>query len=188
MTQYQGNVLPYLEKHPKIADDVFIAPGACIIGDVEIGAGSSIWFNTVIRGDDFPIRIGERVNVQDGTIIHVHTRYQGTFIGDDVTIGHMALLHACNIESGAFVGMGSIALDGSTVESGAMLAAGAMLTPGKTVKSGELWAGRPARYMRAITEEELGNFEWSFDSYAQRAQEYRTQYGELARGRRQAAE
>lgn len=188
MTQYRGNVLPYLDTWPKIADDVFIAPGASVIGDVEIGAGSSIWFNAVLRGDDFPIRIGERVNVQDGTVIHVHTRYQGTFVGNDVTIGHMALLHACNIQSGAFVGMGAIALDGSTVETGAMLAAGAMLTPGKTVGSGELWAGRPARFMRKLTDDELGSFKWSFDSYAERAQEYRTQYDELAGGRRQAAE
>ncbi len=174
MIRHRGTVLPYLDKRPRIADDAFIAPGACVIGDVEIGAGSSVWFNAVLRGDDRPIRVGERVNIQDGTVVHVHTRYQGTYIGDNVTIGHMALLHACNIHSGAFVGMGAVALDGSTVETGAMLAAGALLTPGKTVRSGELWAGRPARFMRALSEEEIAGFEWSFDSYAERAQEYRT--------------
>ncbi len=179
MSRFSGNVLPYLGTWPRLAPDVFVAHGASVIGDVEIGEGSSVWFNAVIRGDDFPIRIGKRVNVQDGTVIHVHSRFQGTFIGDDVTIGHMALLHACNIESGAFVGMGSIVLDTSTIESGAMLAAGSMLTPGKTVKSGELWAGRPAKFMRNITEEELDGFRWSFESYAERAQEYRTEFAKL---------
>lgn len=178
----QGNILPYRGRWPQIADDVFVAPGASVIGDVTIGAGSSVWFNAVIRGDDMPVTIGERVNVQDGTVIHVHTKFQGTRIGDDVTIGHMALLHACNVESGAFIGMGAIALDTSTVESGAMLAAGAMLTPGKTVKSGELWAGRPAKFMRRITEEELEGFEWSFRSYAERAQEYRNELDALDGG------
>ena len=116
MTDFQGNILPYNGKWPKIADDVFIAPGASVIGDVEIGAGSSVWFNCVLRGDDNPIRIGKRVNVQDGTVIHVHIQTQGTYIGDDVTIGHMALLHACNIADKAFVGMGSIVLDEGTIE------------------------------------------------------------------------
>lgn len=180
----QGNILPYRGRWPRIADDVFVAPGASVIGDVTIGAGSSVWFNAVIRGDDKPVTIGERVNVQDGTVIHVHTRFQGTHIGNDVTIGHMALLHACNIESKAFIGMGAIMLDTSTIESGAMLAAGAMLTPGKTVKSGELWAGRPAKFMRRITEEELEGFDWSFRSYAERAQEYRTEFRTLD-GRRE---
>lgn len=181
MTRREGDVLPYLGTWPRIAEDVFVAPGARVIGDVEIGAGSSVWFNAVVRGDDLPIRIGRRVNIQDGTVIHVHSRFQGTRIGDDVTIGHMALLHACTIESKAFVGMGAIVLDKCTVESGAMLAAGAMLTPGKTIRSGELWAGRPARFMRRITEEELGGFDWSFESYAERAREYRAEYAALGR-------
>ena len=188
MAQLHGNILPYKGKWPKIADDVFIAPGASVIGDVEIGAGSSIWFNAVIRGDDNPVRIGERVNVQDGTVIHVHSKFQGTFIGSDITIGHMALLHACNIQDKAFVGMGSIVLDQCTVESHGMLAGGAMLTPGKTVKSGELWAGRPAKMMRALSEEEIANFDWSFQGYKERAGEYRDEFAALAKARGAAAE
>ena len=188
MTQFHGNILPYNGTWPKIADDVFIAPGACVIGDVEIGAGSSVWFNSVIRGDDKPIRIGERVNIQDGTVIHVHSKFQGTFIGSDITIGHMALLHACNIQDKAFVGMGSIVLDRCTIETGGMLAGGAMLTPGKTVKSGELWAGRPAKFMRALSDEEISGFDWSFQSYAERAGEYRDEYTALDRERGLAAE
>lgn len=183
MTQFQGNILPYKGKWPKIADDVFIAPGASVIGDVEIGAGSSVWFNTVIRGDDNPIRIGERVNIQDGSVIHVHSRYQGTYIGSDITIGHMALLHACNIHDKAFVGMGSIVLDRCTIETHSMLAGGAMLTPGKTVKAGELWGGRPARPMRELSEEEIAGFDWSFESYADRAEEYRMELNALLNAR-----
>ena len=171
MTQFQGNILPYKGKWPKIADDVFIAPGASVIGDVEIGAGSSVWFNTVIRGDENPIRIGERVNIQDGSVIHVHSKYQGTYIGNDITIGHMALLHACTIHHKAFVGMGSIVLDQCTIETHGMLAGGAMLTPGKTVKAGELWGGRPARPMRELSEEEIAGFDLSFERYADRAEE-----------------
>ncbi|HCH56296.1 MAG TPA: gamma carbonic anhydrase family protein [Rhodospirillaceae bacterium] len=183
MTQFQGNILPYKGKWPKIADDVFIAPGASVIGDVEIGAGSSVWFNTVIRGDDNPIRIGERVNIQDGSVIHVHSKYQGTYIGSDITIGHMALLHACNIHDKAFVGMGSIVLDRCTIETHSMLAGGAMLTPGKTVKAGELWGGRPARPMRELSEEEIAGFDWSFESYADRAEEYRMELNALLNAR-----
>ena len=188
MTQFQGNILPYKGKWPKIADDVFVAPGASIIGDVEIGAGSSVWFNTVIRGDDNPIRIGERVNIQDGSVIHVHSKFQGTYIGNDITIGHMALLHACNIQDKAFVGMGSIVLDQCTIETHGMLAGGAMLTPGKTVKAGELWGGRPAKPMRELSEEEIAGFDWSFESYAERAQEYRTELLALANTQDEAAE
>ena len=168
MSQFQGNILPYKGKWPRIADDVFIAPGASVIGDVEIGAGSSVWFNTVIRGDENPIRIGERVNIQDGSVIHVHSKYQGTYIGNDITIGHMALLHA---------------LDRCTIETHSMLAGGAMLTPGKTVKAGELWGGRPARPMRELSEEEIAGFDWSFESYADRAEEYRMELNALLNAR-----
>jgi carbonic anhydrase/acetyltransferase-like protein (isoleucine patch superfamily) len=181
MTQFQGYILPYKGKWPKIADDVFIAPGASVIGDVEIGAGSSVWFNTVIRGDDNPIRIGERVNIQDGSVIHVHSKFQGTYIGNDITIGHMALLHACNIQDKAFVGMGSIVLDQCTIETHGMLAGGAMLTPGKTVPGGQMWGGRPAKPMRDLSQEEIDGFDWSFSSYAERAGEYRDEFAALAK-------
>ena len=188
MTQYQGNILPYKGKWPKIADDVFIAPGASVIGDVEIGAGSSIWFNCVLRGDDNPIRIGERVNVQDGTVIHVHSKFQGTYIGNDITIGHMALLHACTLEDNCFVGMGSIVLDRCTVETHSMLAGGAMLTPGKTVKGGEMWGGRPAKPMRALSEEEIANFAVSVAGYCERADEFRDELAALSDKQGVAAE
>jgi carbonic anhydrase/acetyltransferase-like protein (isoleucine patch superfamily) len=130
-------VLPFRSIRPVIAADAFVAPNAAIIGDVEIGAGSSIWYGCVLRGDVAPIRVGARVNIQDGTIVHVSSVSGGTVIGDDVSIGHLALIHACTLESGSFVGMGAIVMDGAVVESGGFVAAGSLLTPGKRVLAGQ---------------------------------------------------
>lgn len=165
-------VLPYKNILPTLGEDVFIAPTAAVMGDVVIGDESSVWFGCTIRGDVHEIRIGKRTNIQDGTVIHVTRGVSGTYIGDEVTVGHMALLHACTIESGAFVGMGAIVLDEAVIESGAMLAAGAMLTPGKRIPAGELWAGRPAKFMRKLTKEDLDFFPVSADNYARLAKEY----------------
>ena len=147
-------LIAYRDVLPRIADRVFIAPGAAVIGDVEIGAGSSVWFGCVVRGDVNVVRIGERTNLQDGTVVHVAKEGQGTFIGSDITIGHMALLHACTLEDGCFIGMRATIMDGCRVERGAMVAAGALITPGKRVKSGELWAGAPAKPIRQLTDED----------------------------------
>ncbi len=130
---------------PRIDAGAFIAPGAVVYGDVAIGADSSVWFGCVIRGDVQAIRIGARSNIQDGAVIHASTNGAPTLIGDDVTVGHSAVLHACTLESGAFVGLGALVLDRATVHAGGMLAAGAVLTSGKAVGTGELWAGNPAR-------------------------------------------
>jgi carbonic anhydrase/acetyltransferase-like protein (isoleucine patch superfamily) len=159
---------------PQIADDVFIAPGAHVIGKVSIGAGSSIWFNCVLRGDVGRITVGERTNIQDGTIVHVTGGRFDTHIGDDVLIGHGCIIHGCRLENHAFVGMGAIVLDGAVVESDAMLAAGALLTPGKVVKSGELWAGRPAKFLRGLTAAEIAGNRAGAAGYARLAQVYRT--------------
>lgn len=140
---------------PEIADDAFIAPGAQIIGDVKIGAGASIWYNCVLRGDVQSIVVGDRTNIQDGTVVHVTTKTHGTFIGSDCLIGHLAMIHGCTLEDRAFVGLGAIVMDGCVIESDAMLAAGAMLTPGKRIPSGQMWAGRPAKYIRDLTPEEI---------------------------------
>ncbi|MCM0033543.1 gamma carbonic anhydrase family protein [Sandarakinorhabdus limnophila] len=159
---------------PQIADDVFIAPGAHVIGKVSIGAGSSIWFNCVLRGDVGHISVGERTNVQDGTIVHVTGGRFDTHIGDDVLIGHACIIHGCRLENHAFVGMGAIVLDGAVVEPDAMLAAGALLTPGKVVKSGELWAGRPAKFLRSLTAAEIAGNRAGAAGYARLAQVYQT--------------
>ncbi|HOT82867.1 MAG TPA: gamma carbonic anhydrase family protein, partial [Candidatus Defluviicoccus seviourii] len=111
-----GNILPYREILPKIAPSAFIAPTATVIGDVEIGEDAGIWFGCIIRGDVNIIRIGARTNIQDGTIIHVSKDGQGTFIGDEVTIGHMVLLHACTLQSGCFIGMRATIMDDCVVE------------------------------------------------------------------------
>ncbi len=165
-------ILPYRGVLPRIADDAFIAPGAVLVGDVEIGTGSSVWFGCVIRGDEESVRIGERVNLQDGTVIHVHSRKQGAIIGDDVTVGHQVLLHACTLETGAYVGMGAMVMDEAVVEGGAMLAGGALLTQRKVVRRGELWAGRPARLMRAIPPDEAEALARTAQLYAARARLY----------------
>lgn len=149
-----ASLLAYRKAIPRIAARVFIAPGATVIGDVEIGVDSSVWFGCVIRGDVNVVRIGDRANLQDGTVVHVAKEGQGTFIGSDVTIGHMALLHACTLEDGCLVGMRATIMDGCLVESGAMVAAGALITPGKRVRSGELWAGMPAKPIRGLNDED----------------------------------
>ena len=165
-------ILPYQDALPDIAPDAFVAPGAVVVGDVTIGAQASIWFGCVLRGDEDRITIGARSNLQDGTVVHVNGRRQGTYIGDDVSVGHMALLHACTLEDGAYVGMGAQILDEGVVESGAMLAAGALLTPGKRVKKGELWAGRPAKLMRKIDSEEASRLGQTVKNYLRRSRTY----------------
>lgn len=142
-------------KTPVIHPSAFIAPGCRIIGDVNIGAEASIWYNCVIRADVNVIRIGARSNVQDGTVIHCDSDKGGmigfpTLIGEGALIGHMAMLHGCTIGANALVGLGSIVMDGCVIEEDAMLAAGAMLTPGKRIETGQMWGGRPAKFMREL--------------------------------------
>lgn len=162
-------ILPINGKTPKIHDSAFIAPGAVIIGDVEIGPEASIWYNCVVRGDINAIRIGARTNVQDGSVIHVETDYgdggHPALIGDDVLIGHMAIVHGCTLLDRAFVGMGAIVMDGCVIEGDAMLAAGAMLTPGKRLPSRQLWSGRPAKYMRDLTDDAVAGMQRGVTGY-----------------------
>lgn len=159
------DILPFEGKLPNLADGAFVAPGAKVIGDVEIGADTGVWYGCVLRGDVNEIRIGARVNLQDGTVIHVASKGQGTYIGDEVSVGHMALLHACTVEAGAFIGMKAVVMDGAVVESGAMVAAGALVTPGKRVKSGELWTGWPAAFKRPVGEAEREMMRWTHTHY-----------------------
>jgi carbonic anhydrase/acetyltransferase-like protein (isoleucine patch superfamily) len=155
------HLLSFGGKSPWIDPSAFVAPGAQLIGDIEIGAEASIWYNCVLRGDVNRIRIGARTNIQDGSVIHVDSPKPGaeeghpTLIGEDVLIGHLAMVHGCVLHDRAFVGLGSIVMDACVIESDAMLAAGAMLTPGKRIPSRQLWAGRPAKYVRDLSPEEL---------------------------------
>ncbi|HIJ39027.1 MAG TPA: gamma carbonic anhydrase family protein [Rhodospirillaceae bacterium] len=167
-----GLIFPYKSILPKISETAFVAANAVICGDVVIGAGSGVWFNCVVRGDVHHIRIGERTNIQDGTIVHVTRDRFACLIGSNVTVGHAAILHGCTLEDDCFVGMGATVMDGAVVESGGMVAAGALVTPGKVVKKGTLWAGSPAKYLRPLTEQELAFFPVSAAGYAELAAEY----------------
>lgn len=161
------------DKSPRIDPAAFVAPGAQLIGDVEIGPDASIWYNCVLRGDVNRIRVGARSNIQDGSVVHCDSPREGrpegypTIIGDDVLIGHMAMVHGCILHDRAFVGLGAIVMDGCVIESDAMLAAGAMLTPGKRIPTGQLWAGRPAKYVRDLTPEELEGHRFGVNHYVE---------------------
>ncbi|MBC8337065.1 MAG: gamma carbonic anhydrase family protein [Rhodospirillales bacterium] len=166
------NILPFRGILPRIDKSVFLAPTATVIGDVEIGADTNIWFGCLVRGDMNSIRIGRGVNIQDLTVVHVDSITYGTTIGDGVTIGHSAIIHACTLEPGSFVGMQACVMDGAVVETGAMVAAGALVPPGKIVKAGQLWAGTPARFVRECGEQEKTMIERIPQAYSDMAKEY----------------
>ena len=157
---------------PKLADNVFCVESAEIIGDVEIGAESSVWFQVVVRGDVNYIRIGARTNIQDGTVIHVTHKLNPTIIGDDVTIGHNVTLHGCKIGDRCLIGMGAVVMDKAVVEDDAMVAAGALVTPGTNVPSGTLYAGSPARYKRHLSDREVADLKQSALNYLHYTENY----------------
>jgi carbonic anhydrase/acetyltransferase-like protein (isoleucine patch superfamily) len=165
-------VFPVLGKAPRIDRAAFVAPNAVVCGEVEIGPGASVWYGCVLRGDVNSIRVGADANIQDGTVVHVTRKRHGTEIGAGVTIGHMALVHGCTLEDFAFIGMGATVMDGCVVETDAMLAAGALLTPGKRVKRGELWAGRPARFLRPLEADEIAYIRDTAGHYARLGAEH----------------
>ena len=160
---------------PRIAPDAFIAPTAAVIGNVEIGAQSSVWFHCVLRGDTNLIRVGRRTNIQDGSIVHVNPGERfATTIGDEVTIGHAAVIHACTLHDRAFVAIGATVLDGAVIEEGGVLAAGGLLTPGKRIGRFELWQGSPARLVRVLgAEERAQKFDGTAPHYAEMAVRFR---------------
>lgn len=176
-----GLIVPFGGFVPQVDRSAFIAPNATLVGDVEIGANASLWFGVILRGDGPGIRIGENTNLQDGTVVHIAKRGLMTVVGRNVSVGHMALLHACEVHDDAFIGMHASVLDGAVVESRAMVAAGALVTPGKIVRSGELWAGNPAKKMRDLTEKDFETFQDVVDGYVKLGRRYRE-------GERQAAE
>ena len=167
---------------PQVAADAFVAPGAQVIGNVEIGSQATVWFNCVVRGDVHQVEIGARTNLQDGTIVHVTRDQFATRIGEEVTIGHRAIVHGCTLEDRAFIGMGAIVMDGAYVESTGMVAAGALLTPGKRVRMGQLWAGTPARHVRDLRPEEIEEHLDQNRLYVELGIEYRSAVSENASG------
>src|ERR671919_965715 len=147
-------IVPYLGKAPKLGARVFLAPGAWVTGDVELGDDVSFWFHTVARGDVNFIRIGPRTNIQDGSVLHVNHGTHPLVIGAGVVVGHQAVLHGCTVEDGALIGIGARVLDGAVIEAGAQIGAGAVVAPGARVPAGHLALGVPARVARPLTDEE----------------------------------
>ena len=179
MTTRPGvNIVPIHGKSPNIHDSAFVAPGCTIVGDVRIGAGSSIWYNCVLRADVSRIEIGERTNVQDGSVLHCDPERPGDpdgsplIIGDDVLIGHLAMIHGCRIEDRGFVGLGAIAMNKAVIASDSMLAAGAMLTEGKVMGARELWAGRPAKKLKDLSDAAIAGMKMGTAHYAENARHH----------------
>jgi carbonic anhydrase/acetyltransferase-like protein (isoleucine patch superfamily) len=158
---------------PTIADDVFLADLSAVIGDVVIGAGSSIWYGTVIRGDVEPIRIGQATSIQDNSVIHVTHDVSGTTVGDRVTVGHNVILHACTVEDECIIGMGSIILDRARIGRGSIVGAGALVTPGTDIPPGSMVMGSPARVKRTLTDDERARIASSAEHYVELARTYR---------------
>lgn len=146
-------IKPVNGKHPQIPDDCFIAENATIVGDVVMGNQCSVWFNTVIRGDVHYIKMGNKVNVQDGAVIHATYQKSPTNIGNNVSIGHNAIVHGCTIHDNVLIGMGSIVMDDSVVESNSIIAAGAVVTQNTRVEAGSIYAGVPAKKVKDISQE-----------------------------------
>lgn len=173
------SIRPFQGITPTLGQRVYVDIAASVIGDVVLGDDVSIWPGAVVRGDVNIIRIGARSNVQDGTVIHVsHDGPYGppggfsTVIGDDVTIGHGAIVHACVIEDACLIGMGSIILDGAIIRKHGFVGAGAVIAPGKVVGSGELWLGSPARCVRRLGEKEIEQLYYSAQHYLRLKEKY----------------
>jgi carbonic anhydrase/acetyltransferase-like protein (isoleucine patch superfamily) len=166
----ENKIIPYLDTIPEIDNSVFLAAGVKIIGNVKIGKNSSIWYNTVVRGDVNYITIGENTNVQDLSMLHVTANEFPLILGDDITIGHSVTLHGCELKDRTFIGMGATILDGAIVESNSMVAAGAVVRQGFTVPSGKLVAGVPAKIIRDLTEAEIENIKASAERYKKYAE------------------
>ncbi len=166
------SILAYRGTLPRIADNVFVAPGAWVIGDVVIGDRSSVWFNTVVRGDVNFIRIGSDTCVQDNCTLHVTRRKYPLQIGDRVVIGHKAMVHGCTIEDECMIGIGAIILDGAKVGAGSIIASGALLPPGFEAPPGSVLMGTPAKVKRSITDSDRELIRSSWSGYAELAAEY----------------
>lgn len=167
-------LLPYQDKYPKIHDTAYISENATITGDVEIGEKTSIWFQTVIRGDVAPTKIGNRVNIQDLSLIHQSPNLPVT-IEDDVTVGHQVTLHACTIRKNALIGMASIILDGAEIGENAFIGAGSLVTPGTKIPANAMAFGRPAKVIRSLNAHDISEMARIRQSYVDKGQIYKHQ-------------
>lgn len=172
------NIRKFKNYTPKLGKKVFVDATALVLGNVEIGEDSSIWPMAVLRGDVNAIRIGKRTSIQDGTVCHV--THDGPFdpggfqlnVGDNVTVGHKAILHGCTIEDNCLIGMGTVVMDGAIVRKNAIIGANSLVSPGRELEGGYLWVGSPARKIRQLTEEEVSFLEYSANNYVKLKNEH----------------
>ena len=168
-------IKPFQANNPRIHESTFIADDAMVIGDVEIGEDASVWFGSIIRGDVNYIRIGDRTNIQDATVIHVSSKDHPTILEDNITVGHRVTLHGCYVESGSLIGIGSIVLDGARIGHNSLVAAGSLVTPGTVIPPESLVMGAPAKVKRTLTEQELSGLEESWKKYVELSHQYLAQ-------------
>ncbi|MDM5330641.1 gamma carbonic anhydrase family protein [Neobacillus sp. CF12] len=166
-------IYPYKGKYPKIADSAFIADFTTITGDVEIGEESSVWFNSVIRGDVAPTIIGKKVNIQDNSVLH-QSPNNPLILEDEVTVGHQVILHSCIIRKKALIGMGSIILDKAEIGEGAFIGAGSLVSQGTKIPPNTLAFGRPAKVIRELNEYDISEMNRIYTEYAEKAQYYKS--------------
>lgn len=167
------SVFPYLGHRPVLDPSVFVAPSASVVGDVVVGAESSVWYGTVIRGDVMPIRIGARTSIQDNSVLHATGGWRDTIIGDECTVGHSVILHGCTVGNRVLVGMGSIVLDEAEIGDGAMIGAGSLVTARSKIPPGVLAHGRPCKVVRELTDEERAKVLEASQLYVRYAREHR---------------
>ncbi|WP_078597482.1 gamma carbonic anhydrase family protein [Evansella clarkii] len=167
---------PYGEKYPNVPNNVFTAPGVHIIGDVTIGEESSIWFNTVIRGDEAPISIGDRCNVQDNSTLHNYEEFP-LVLEDEVSIGHNVILHGCTVRKGALIGMGATVLDGAEIGEYAFIGANTLIPPGKKIPPRTMVMGSPGKVIRELNDDDIKLIELTISSYHEKGQKYLKELG-----------
>lgn len=165
---------PYNDNFPKVHETSFIAPGARLIGDVTVGEYSSIWFNAVLRGDEAPIRIGDRCSIQDNSTCHLYEGHP-LIVEDDVTVGHNVILHGCTVKKGALIGMGSTILDGAEIGEYSIIGANTLIPSGKKIPPRSLVVGSPGKVIRDLNEKDYELLKLSVDTYVQKAKEYKEQ-------------
>jgi len=178
MSRYDSHIRSFRGARPQLGERVYIDARALVLGDVHIGDDSSVWPQATVRGDMHRIRIGARTSIQDGAVLHI--THAGPFnpdgypltVGDDVTVGHAAILHGCSIGNRVLIGMGAILMDGAVIPDDVVIAAGALVTPGKVLGSGRLYAGTPAREQRALSEREIQFFAYTAANYVRLKDEY----------------
>lgn len=176
------SILPFGTARPHIAESAIVMPTAVVIGDVEIGHEASVWYGCILRGDVNRISVGARSNLQDGTVVHVSPGVWPTLVGDEVLVGHSAMLHGCTLEDRSYVGMRATLLNGVVVESESLVAAGAVVAEGTRIRSGELWGGVPARKLREARTSELSDMAAAVVSYVELARQHRDEHLRAPRG------